>query len=313
MRRSRRNRRRRRGRGSRPGATTTAAPATIAARAPPLPGSESLGRGRVRLVAAPRPWARWGRAAGRGCGVGAGVGSVAAACAGGCWAPPRGSRAPPRGGSRGRQGRRSARLRLRAAASASFDPGADLLDAQAHQRGDVLVALLALREQAQHRLLVVAERHSDGSLWERHARARGRGRELNSAPVHLGLPRWLTTARLHSHFDALVGTEWLDDDPDARPGPGRDARRAAPAVRADARRRHAPPWSRASARARPRCAVLDEGMVAMGQSISVNFMRPITEGARRGHAPAPATAAARPGSGRRRSATTRAHSAPWRR
>ena len=33
---------------------------------------------------------------------------------------------------------------------------ADLADAEAHQSADVLVALLALREQAQHRLLVLA-------------------------------------------------------------------------------------------------------------------------------------------------------------
>lgn len=82
---------------------------------------------------------------------------------------------------------------------------------------------------------------------------------------------------LLSHFDALLGTEWLDDDPDyAR-------------VRVPMRDELRQPFgllhggvmssliesicSRATA-----LAVLDEGMMAMGQSISVSFLRPITEG-----------------------------------
>jgi 1,4-dihydroxy-2-naphthoyl-CoA hydrolase len=85
-------------------------------------------------------------------------------------------------------------------------------------------------------------------------------------------PRGLT-----SHFDALVGTEWLDDDPE-------HAR-----VRVSMREELRQPvglmhggvistlvesvCSRATA-----LAVLGDGMAAMGQSISVNFMRPITEG-----------------------------------
>ena len=82
---------------------------------------------------------------------------------------------------------------------------------------------------------------------------------------------------LVSHFDALIGTEWLDDDPT-------HARARVP-VRDDLRQPigllHGGVMSslvesvcsRATA-----LAVLDEGMAAMGQSISVNFMRPITEG-----------------------------------
>jgi 1,4-dihydroxy-2-naphthoyl-CoA hydrolase len=82
---------------------------------------------------------------------------------------------------------------------------------------------------------------------------------------------------LLSHFDAHVGTEWLDDDPD-------HAR-----VRVQMRDELRQPvgllhggvmstliesvCSRATA-----LSVLDDGMMAMGQSISVSFIRPITEG-----------------------------------
>jgi uncharacterized protein (TIGR00369 family) len=82
---------------------------------------------------------------------------------------------------------------------------------------------------------------------------------------------------LHSNFDALVGTEWVSDDPD-------DAR-----VRVELRDELRQPvgllhggvystlvesvCSRATA-----LAVLGDGMIAMGQSISVNFLRPITAG-----------------------------------
>lgn len=83
---------------------------------------------------------------------------------------------------------------------------------------------------------------------------------------------------LRSHFDALLGTEWLGDDPDR-------AR-----VRLPLRDELRQPFgllhggvmsslvesicSRATA-----LAVAERGMIAMGQSISVNFIRPITEGA----------------------------------
>jgi len=80
---------------------------------------------------------------------------------------------------------------------------------------------------------------------------------------------------LRSHFDELVGTRWLDDDPD-------HAR-----VRIELRDELRQPvgllhggvlstlvesiCSRATA-----LAVLDRGMAAMGQSISVSFIRPVT-------------------------------------
>lgn len=81
----------------------------------------------------------------------------------------------------------------------------------------------------------------------------------------------------HQHFDGLIGTEWLSDDPG-------DARVRLP-IRDDLRQ----PFglmhggvmstlvesvcSHATAG-----AVYDEGMAAMGQSIDVSFIRPVTEG-----------------------------------
>lgn len=82
---------------------------------------------------------------------------------------------------------------------------------------------------------------------------------------------------LHSHFDALLGTEWLDDDPEHA--------RVRVAMRDELRQPvgllHGgvisslveSVCSRATA-----LAVFDEGMIAMGQSINVNFIRPVTEG-----------------------------------
>ena len=82
---------------------------------------------------------------------------------------------------------------------------------------------------------------------------------------------------LLSHFDALLGTEWLDDDPS-------QARVRLP-MRDDLRQPvgllHGGVMSslvesvcsRATA-----LAVVPNGMMAMGQSIRVNFIRPITEG-----------------------------------
>jgi 1,4-dihydroxy-2-naphthoyl-CoA hydrolase len=82
---------------------------------------------------------------------------------------------------------------------------------------------------------------------------------------------------LQSHFDALIGTDWISDDPE-------QARARVP-IRDELRQ----PFglmhggvmssliesvcSRATA-----LAVFDDGMAAMGQSISVSFMRPVTEG-----------------------------------
>jgi len=95
--------------------------------------------------------------------------------------------------------------------------------------------------------------------------------EVGSAPM-AGDPRGPM-----SHFDALIGTEWIDDDPE-------HAR-----VRVQMRDELRQPvglmhggvmstliesvCSRATA-----LAVLGDGMAAMGQSIGVSFIRPITEG-----------------------------------
>jgi 1,4-dihydroxy-2-naphthoyl-CoA hydrolase len=86
-----------------------------------------------------------------------------------------------------------------------------------------------------------------------------------------------------SHFDELVGTEWLDDDPEhARVRlPMRDELRQPVGLL------HGGVMStlvesicsRATA-----LAVFGDGMIAMGQSISVNFIRPVTEGAAEVHA-----------------------------
>jgi 1,4-dihydroxy-2-naphthoyl-CoA hydrolase len=88
---------------------------------------------------------------------------------------------------------------------------------------------------------------------------------------------------LLSHFDALLGTEWLDDDPDHA--------RVRIAIRDELRQPvgllHGGVMSslvesicsRATA-----LVVMDEGMMAMGQSISVSFIRPVTEGHAEVHA-----------------------------
>jgi 1,4-dihydroxy-2-naphthoyl-CoA hydrolase len=79
------------------------------------------------------------------------------------------------------------------------------------------------------------------------------------------------------HFAGLLGIEWLDDDPEHA--------RARLEIRDELLQPfgvvHGGVWStlvesvcsRATA-----IAVLGEGMAAMGQSISVSFMRPVTEG-----------------------------------
>jgi 1,4-dihydroxy-2-naphthoyl-CoA hydrolase len=83
---------------------------------------------------------------------------------------------------------------------------------------------------------------------------------------------------LLSRFDQLVGTEWLDDDPDH----ARVRVRLRDELRQPVGLLHGGVistlvesiCSRATA-----LTVLDDGMIAMGQSISVNFIRPLTEGA----------------------------------
>jgi 1,4-dihydroxy-2-naphthoyl-CoA hydrolase len=82
---------------------------------------------------------------------------------------------------------------------------------------------------------------------------------------------------LLSHFDALVGTEWLDADP----GHARARVQMRDELRQPVGLMHGGVMStlvesvcsRATA-----LAVLGDGMAAMGQSISVSFIRPITEG-----------------------------------
>src|SRR5664279_204382 len=80
-----------------------------------------------------------------------------------------------------------------------------------------------------------------------------------------------------AHFDELIGTEWLDDDPDHA--------RARLALRDDLRQPFGPLHGGAmSSLVESICSratalvVLPEGNVAMGQSITVNFLRPVTEG-----------------------------------
>src|SRR6185436_13460605 len=88
---------------------------------------------------------------------------------------------------------------------------------------------------------------------------------------------------LLSHFDALIGTEWLDDDPHHA--------RVRVAMRDELRQPvgllHGGVMSslvesvcsRATA-----LAVIGDGMMAMGQSIDVSFIRPVTEGHAEVHA-----------------------------
>jgi len=82
---------------------------------------------------------------------------------------------------------------------------------------------------------------------------------------------------LKSHYDALLGTEWLSDDPAdarARIAMRDDLRQPAGLMHGGAMSSLVESvCSRATA-----LAVLDDGMTAMGQSISVSFMRPVTEG-----------------------------------
>jgi 1,4-dihydroxy-2-naphthoyl-CoA hydrolase len=83
---------------------------------------------------------------------------------------------------------------------------------------------------------------------------------------------------IRSSFDALIGTEWLDKDPD-------HAR-----VRVPVSDKLRQPFGLLhggviSTLVESVCAwattlaVVEEGMMALGQAISINFIRPITEGA----------------------------------
>jgi 1,4-dihydroxy-2-naphthoyl-CoA hydrolase len=82
---------------------------------------------------------------------------------------------------------------------------------------------------------------------------------------------------LRSPFDVLVGTEWLDDDP----GHARARVELRDELRQPVGLLHGGVistlvesiCSRATA-----LATMGEGMMAMGQSIGVSFIRPVTEG-----------------------------------
>jgi 1,4-dihydroxy-2-naphthoyl-CoA hydrolase len=82
---------------------------------------------------------------------------------------------------------------------------------------------------------------------------------------------------LQSHFDALIGTEWIDDDPghaQVRLQMRDDLRQPVGLLHGGVMSTLVESiCSRATA-----LAVFDDGMMAMGQSISVSFLRPITEG-----------------------------------
>jgi len=90
---------------------------------------------------------------------------------------------------------------------------------------------------------------------------------------------------LLSHFDVLIGTEWLDDDPEharARVQMRDELRQPVGLLHGGVMSSLVESvCSRATA-----LAVLDDGMMAMGQSIGVSFIRPVTEG----HAEVQATA-----------------------
>ena len=80
-----------------------------------------------------------------------------------------------------------------------------------------------------------------------------------------------------SPFDALLGSEWLDDDPDR----ARVRLRLRDDLRQPTGLLHGGVLSSLVESICSRAtflAVAPEGQVAMGQSISVNFVRPVTEG-----------------------------------
>jgi 1,4-dihydroxy-2-naphthoyl-CoA hydrolase len=82
---------------------------------------------------------------------------------------------------------------------------------------------------------------------------------------------------LRSHFDELIGTEWVNDDPDG----ARVRIEVRDELKQPAGLLHGGVYStlvesicsRATA-----LAVLDAGMQAMGQSLEISFLRPVTAG-----------------------------------
>jgi uncharacterized protein (TIGR00369 family) len=90
---------------------------------------------------------------------------------------------------------------------------------------------------------------------------------------------------LRSNFDSLIGTEWISDDPDdasARVQMRDELRQPVGLLHGGVMSAVVESvCSRATA-----LAVLGEGKMALGQSVSVSFIRPITEGAAEIHAKA---------------------------
>jgi uncharacterized protein (TIGR00369 family) len=83
---------------------------------------------------------------------------------------------------------------------------------------------------------------------------------------------------VRSPFDELIGTEWLEDDPDH----ARVRLEVRDELRQPAGLLHGGVLSTLVESICSRAtyaAVHRDGMLAMGQSISVNFIRPLTEGA----------------------------------
>jgi uncharacterized protein (TIGR00369 family) len=84
-------------------------------------------------------------------------------------------------------------------------------------------------------------------------------------------------SQMPSHFDELLGTEWIDDDPDhavVRLAMRDDLRQPFGLLHGGVMSSLVESiCSRATA-----LSVFDEGKIAMGQSIAVNFVRPVTKG-----------------------------------
>ena len=219
--RSSRRRRRRRRRRSAPATATTASPASRAAisrrwRALSEPGDRALLAG---AAAARAPSVGAGRSLGRaGAALGGGSRSCASSFAASGWLGV-GAQVAGDVGAGDRVG-----LPEQVVGEADLAVGilagdlaqralartrtSSTLDARAGRRGPRSPA--ALQQQPQHHLSAPRSGPRPDSL-------------RDSPPQVCRLPsRWPTIARESPrHFDELIGTEWLDDDPDARPGPDR--------------------------------------------------------------------------------------------
>ena len=194
-------------------------------------GAAAFGRG-AGFARAGSAWRLSAAGSGLRCGAPGSVGELGAGAA--C--------SEPAAGGGGRLG--GSRLpSLSSSSSASFTSGANLVDARAHQGGEVLVALLALREQAEHRLLVLAERHGPESLCQRNqgrsreppVKVRGDGRRPPRAPLPLRCAGRHRVARRR---------------PRSRPRPASRCATSCASRSASCTAASCPPWSRASARGR---------------------------------------------------------------